>query len=207
MFVYKICGNSFVSSIPIPELELTDALEPVFHFQLCCEPRDFSATRSWINQWELPDGEIWLAFAKLETEYLLQFPQLANFVVSIDGRDVHGYPQANVPVETVRHLLLNQVIPLVLSHLGKTILHTSACLGSGGVMAFMGMTGSGKSTLAASFALRGLPIITDDCLLAEEQAGMVRCVASYPGSRLWDESIGALFAVEPEGQNVAHYSD
>lgn len=207
MPVYTICGSAFASSIPIPELALAVGRDPLFNFQLCCEAFEVSSTWRWINQWELPDGEIWLAFAKLETEYLLQFPKLADFVVSNDGKLIHCYPQAEVPIDTIRHLLLNQVIPLALSHLGKTILHASACRNADGAMAFVGMTGAGKSTLAASFALRGLPIITDDCLLVEEQSGAVECVPSYPGSRLWAESISALFVDEPEGQAVAHYSD
>lgn len=207
MAVYKICDNAFASTLPIPELEATTSETLAFTFRLFDEAKDFPTVDHWLNHWELPDGEIWLSFAKLENDYLLQFPQYANFLVALDGRSVGCYPKSNVPVETIRHLLLNQVIPLVLSHLGRMILHASACLTDKGVMAFMGMTGAGKSTLAASFALRGLSLITDDCLLLKEEAGMVKCVASYPGSRLWTESISALFANEPEVQTVAHYSE
>lgn len=207
MQTYKICGNTFTSSISIPELAPACATEPAFHVRYCSEPRDFSTTGQWFNQWQLPDGEIWLALAKTDDEYLLHFPALVNFVVSDDARHIACYPQPDVPLETTRHLLLNQVIPLVLSHLGKTVLHASACATPKGVMAFMGMTGAGKSTLAAGFALQGYPMLTDDCLLAEAGGGEVRCVASYPGSRLWPESVSALFAHEPELNTVAHYTE
>jgi hypothetical protein len=107
----------------------------------------------------------------------------------------------------MRHLLLNQVIPIVLSHMGKLVLHASACATPQGVIAFMGMTGAGKSTLAASFGLRGFSVLTDDCLLVEEQMEEILTVPSYPGLRLWPETVMALFDREPELQPLAHYTN
>jgi hypothetical protein len=138
---------------------------------------------------------------------LLRFPAYADFIVSADARNIHGYPRANCPPETMRHLLLNQVIPVVLSHLGKLVLHASACGTPQGVIAFMGTTGMGKSTLAASFGLRGYPVLTDDCLLVEEQGQQIVTVPSYPGLRLWPETVTALFDREPVLQRLAHYTD
>jgi hypothetical protein len=107
----------------------------------------------------------------------------------------------------MRHLLLNQVIPVVLSHLGKLVLHASACGTPHGVIAFMGTTGMGKSTLAASFGLQGYPVLTDDCLLVEEKDQEMMTVPSYPGLRLWPETVTALFDRQPMLQPLAHYTD
>lgn len=207
MLSYKVCGCPFHSNIPIPELVPGDERQPEFTFQLYAGTKDFSESCHWLNHWYALDGSIWLAFARLEAEYLLSFPTLADFVVSTDARAICCYPRADCPPETIRHLLLNQVIPIVLSHLGKLVLHASACATSQGAMAFMGMTGTGKSTLATSFGLRGLVVLTDDCLLVEEQDGVITTVPSYPGLRLWPETVTALFEQEPVLQPLAHYTD
>jgi hypothetical protein len=153
------------------------------------------------------DGSLWLAFGRLEAGYLLRFPELADFVVSNDARLICGYRRANCPPESMRHLLLNQVIPIVLGHSGRMVLHASACATSRGAMAFLGKTGMGKSTLAASFGLQGFAILTDDCLLIERQGQEIMTVPSYPGLRLWPESVKALFDKEPALQPLAHYTD
>jgi hypothetical protein len=188
-------------------LALANERPPEFAFQLFAYAQDDSAACTWLNHWYWPDGTVWLAFARLATGYLLHFPALADFVVSTDARAVRCYPQADIPLETVRHLLLNQVIPLVLSHLGKLVLHASACATRQGAIAFLGETGMGKSTLAASLGLRGFPVLTDDCLLVEQQAGVMVSVPSYPGLRLWPETVSALFAQKPVLEPLAHYTE
>jgi hypothetical protein len=207
MLSYKICGYTFRSNIPMPELAPGDERQPEFTFQLCAGTKDFSESCHWLNHWYALDGSIWLAFARLETGYLLRFPELADFVVSTDASAVRCYLRANCPPETMRHLLLNQVIPIVLSHSCKLVLHASACATPQGAMAFMGMTGTGKSTLATSFGLQGLAVLTDDCLLIEEQDGAITTVPSYPGLRLWPETVTGLFEQEPVLQPLAHYTD
>ena len=204
---YKICGCTFRSNIPLPELTPGDERQPEFTFELCTERKDFSESCHWLNHWYALDGSIWLSFAKLDAAYLLHFPTLVDFVVSSDARTVSCFPQADCPPETMRHLLLNQVIPIVLSHLGKLVLHASACATPQGVMAFMGTTGMGKSTLAAGFGLQGLAVLSDDCTLVEEQNGEAMTVPSYPGLRLWPETVTALFEQEPMLQPLAHYTD
>jgi len=207
MLSYKICEYTFLSNIVIPELAPGDERQSEFTFQLCADTKDFSESCHWLNYWYTFNGSVWLAFAKIEAGYLLRFPTLADFIVSTDARTICCYLQAGCPPETMRHLLLNQVIPNVLSHLGKLVLHASACATPQGVIAFMGMTGMGKSTLAASFGLQGFTVLTDDCLLVEEQNGVIMTAPSYPGLRLWPETVTALFEQEPMLQPLAHYTD
>jgi hypothetical protein len=191
----------------IPELSAVDNLESEFTFQLDSEPWQQREPIRWLNHWYLYDGSKWLSFARLESGYLLRFPAFADFTVSVDGHEICCYPRVQCPVETIRHLLLNQVIPIVLSQLGKLVLHAAACGTPQGVMAFMGTTGMGKSTLAASLGLQGFQILTDDCLLIEKHEEETICVPSYAGIRLWPESVTALFENEPEQQSLAHYTD
>lgn len=207
MLSYTICEHTFHSNVPIPELVPGNQGQPEFTFQVCPDTKDVSESCRWLNHWYALDGSVWLAFGKFEAGYLLRFPALADFVVSSDARTMSCYLRANCPRKTMRHLLLNQVIPIVLSHLGKLVLHASACAMPQGAVAFMGMTGTGKSTLAASFGLRGFAVLTDDCLLVEEQDGVIMTVPSYPGVRLWPETVTALFEEEPVLQPLAHYTD
>ena len=206
MYLYKISGTIFQSNVTLPELNPLDLGKPEFSFELCKESRRFVKPH-WLNHWYLYDGSVWLSFAKMESGYLLRFPEYADFVVSADGSSIEGYLRKRCPQETMRHLLLNQVIPIVLSQLGKLVLHASACATPQGVMAFMGTTGMGKSTLAASFGLKGFTVITDDCLLVEQQQGSVVGIPSYGGLRLWPESVSALFEEEPALQSMAHYTE
>ena len=207
MLSYRICGCTFHSNVPIPELPAANEPSPAFTFALFAEAQDFSAGCTWLNDWRLSDGTVWLTFARLATGYLLRFPTLADFIVSTDARTVACSVQPDIPLATMRHLFLNQVIPIVLSHLGKLALHASACATPQGAIAFLGATGAGKSTLAASFALRGFAALTDDCLLVEEQDGVMVSVPSYPGLRLWPEAVTALFAEQPVLQPLAHYTE
>jgi hypothetical protein len=207
MFSYRICGQTFHSNILIDELGPGDEQQAEFTFQLRTNTKHLPESYHWLNHWYSLDGSTWLSFARLDGRYLLRFPAYADFIVSADARNIQGYPRANCPLQTLRHLLLNQVIPVVLSHLGKLVLHASACGTPRGVIAFMGQTGMGKSTLAASFGLQGYPVLTDDCLLVEEQGDEMMTVPSYPGLRLWPETVSALFEREPVLQPLAHYTD
>ena len=204
---YRISGYTFSSNLPIPELAAVDEACADFVFELLSPVEDPIEPAHWTNHWAAPDGSVWLAFASIERGYLLRFPEFADFIISTDARSIHCHPRGDVPSETVRHLLLNQVIPLVLNHLGNLVLHAAACATPHGVIAFMGKTGMGKSTLAAGFGQQGFPILSDDCLLVKEQNGVVMSIPSYPGIRLWPESVSALFSEEPELQPLAHYTE
>jgi hypothetical protein len=202
---YRICDSVLESDIPLPELEAATTGEPDWRFRLLPQGETAPAISEWFHHWELPDGQRWLSLAKLEAGYLLRFPSLADFVVS-DGSNVSCYPQPGVPLDTLRHLFLDQVTPVLLSARGEIVLHASAVAGPGGVIAFFGKAGQGKSTLAASFVRHGFSLLTDDCLLLRERPGGLVGVSSYPGLRLWPDSAGALFDVGRALPRVSHYS-
>ena len=144
------------------------------------------------HEWVFPDGSSWTQFHRTESGYLLRFPGLADYLVSGNGRNVWCHPVPGVSDETIRHLYLNQVLPLALSRRGKLVFHASAVeLASQGVV-FVGESGRGKSTLAASFAVNGSPFLTDDGLVIEERGADYWVAPSHPSIRLWDDSQEAL---------------
>jgi hypothetical protein len=204
---YKAYGSVLESGIPLPELPPTEQTTPEFTFQLSLPRQQESISVRWFHQWGFSEEKVWLYFGKQEDSYLLRFPDLADFHVSATGKRVRCYPVAEVPLETLRHLFLDQVFPLALSRRGKLVLHASSVMTEGGAISFVGETGAGKSTLAASFAKEGFSFITDDCLLLEENRGQLMAFPGYPGLRLWPDVVSRLFEGELENCDVAHYTD
>src|SRR5215469_6452382 len=152
---YRVSGLNILSDTPLPELEPRTV-----------EPRDSEAllvrlsgraTKSasprahWFLNQNLDDGEPWMARAKNHQGYLLRYNGLADFWVDRKGRQVTCCARtAAVSDLTIRALLLDQVLPLVLALRGKYALHAAAVLTERGACAFSGYSGSGKSTIAAS---------------------------------------------------------
>jgi hypothetical protein len=162
-----------------------------------------SATR-WIKRWHFRDGSVSLAIGRRHGRYVLDFPKLARFEVTADGSDVECHAAPHTDAETLRHLLLDQVLPRVFSLHSRLVLHAGAVATPDGAIAFVGDTGWGKSTLCASFAGQGYPLLSDDGLfvgLTDNNAAIV--TAGYAGLRLLPESNRALAISEsPSGTTL-----
>src|SRR5204863_5999283 len=136
-----------------------------------------------------------------------RFPDLALFTLSFDGRSMAVHGLNTTPGETIRHLFLDQVLPLCFSLHGELVLHAAAVSTPAGAAAFVGDTGSGKSTLTASFAQAGVPPLADDCVVVREHRGEIAAMTTYPGLRLWPDAVSSL-AIDLAGATpVAHYCD
>ncbi|HYF50025.1 MAG TPA: hypothetical protein VEJ63_11495 [Planctomycetota bacterium] len=111
--------------------------------------------------------------------------------------------RARVPAATLRHLLLDQVLPLVLGADGKLVLHASSIAIGSRAIGFLGPTGRGKSTLSAAFIRAGAKLVCDDSLVLIRRRGVFEAVPSYPDIRLWPDTASLL-----SGHHgvVAHYS-
>ena len=158
------------------------------------------------GRWRKASAEEWLCFARTSDGYLLRFPSCGDFFVSADAVKIQCRPLPGTPQVTVRHLLLDQVIPLVLSRRERIVLHASAVLTRHGVIAFAGKSGQGKSTLAASFAREGYALVSDDCLVLRAEHGGWRAIPSYPGVRLWPSTVGEVLREDMRTADVAHYT-
>jgi hypothetical protein len=158
------------------------------------------------HTWTFPDGTLWTEFHRTNGGYLLRFPELADFQVSADGLQVTGFPAPGVSEATSQHLYLNQVLPLVLSKLGKLVFHASAVEVAEGAVAFVAESGRGKSTLAASFAVNGFRFLTDDGLVLEPTADGYEVLPSHPSIRLWADSEAALIQPGTETAPAVSYT-
>lgn len=146
------------------------------------------------HTWAFSDGTPWTEFYRANDGYLLRFPDLADFQVNADGVDVICVAVPDTSEATSQHLYLNQVLPLVLSKLGKLVFHASAVEVADRAVAFAAESGRGKSTLAASFAVSGFRFLTDDGLVVETAGQGFDVLPSHPSIRLWADSEEALIA-------------
>jgi len=207
MRVYRICDLVLASSIGLPELTPAAQAQPECRFELLPAGEPASGDFHWFHRWPLEEeGDPWLNFARDGEGYLLRFPACADFFLSGDGADIRCRPLPGVPEVTLRHLLLDQVIPLALSRRDRIVLHASAVLTPRGVIAFYGRSGLGKSTLAASLARQGHASVSDDCLVLRKEGPCWMALPAYPGVRLWPSTAGELLEEETEGKEVAHYT-
>ena len=204
MPLYRAYGLNLHSEMELPELpRVRGASDLEFRVSEC----PFGRVRQWFHKWTQPSGAVWLLLGRIGRDYLMRFPDLADFFISQDARTVCCYSKRAIAASTVRHLLLDQVLPAALSQRGRLVLHAGAVVLPAGVVAFLGRTGQGKSTLTASLCMEGYPLITDDCLLIEDDHDGPFCVPSYPGLRLWEDS-ASRFVQEPAMlPKVAHYSE
>ena len=205
---YSVYGVTLLSQVALPELdqapETQAATTRAIRFSLRREP--FSSPCRQVTSWALPTGEPWLTCAKCEGGYALRFADLADFGVDQHGNDITARPLGELSAETLSHLLLDHVLPLVLNLRGQDALHATAVLTPYGVCAFTGPTGMGKSTLAAAFHRAGDPIFSDDCLALQPHPQALAAIPAYPGLRLWTDSLTALGIADDATQPVAHYT-
>ncbi len=203
---YTFCGMRVSSDIPLPPLR------PGRGPAQCVISLDTSAKPlgavTWFHEWRKPRGPLWLSFGRLDNAYVLRFAeQLADFVISADATRIVARPSPTLPADTLRHLLIDQVLPLVASRRGHLSLHASAVHIRGiGTIGFVGEAGRGKSTLAAALAARGARIVTDDCLAIDVGERPPVAVPGYPGLRLFPGAAATALLGAIRSSRVAHYS-
>jgi hypothetical protein len=187
---YSILLRNIESEIPLGGIATENS--PDHAFRLHSAQAYSFPSYDWFHSYQ-QDGSPWFLLGKQKSGYVLRFVNLADFLISLDGRQIDCYRYADTSINTVEHLLLDQVIPRIASLQGDVIIHASAVLVDNRIIAFLGETGWGKSTLAGSFSKLGCPILTDDTLLLKVRDGQVWTTPSYPGLRLWDDSRTTLF--------------
>jgi hypothetical protein len=208
MAVHRVSGLRLAADIPLPELpRVRDTGAADFRFRLLAPRLRPRAPQSWLYRWRREDGTAWISLGRTRHGYLVRFARVADFLLSRDARTIGCHAAPSVTTLTVRHLLIDQVIPMVLGHRGHLAIHASAVGSAGGVLVFAGNAGWGKSTLCASLARPGRPALADDCVVIEERRGRVVVVPSYPGLRLWPDAARALGRRRRGGQRVADYND
>jgi hypothetical protein len=206
MGLYRFCGLTLDSNIGLPELEPCEGASPDLIFRLEPGTTRLAGVRRWNRQWYRHDGDVLLSYVRKQSHSIFRFPRVADFIVSADHRSIRCVTQSDTSLETVKHLLLDLVLPRVLSQRGQMVIHASCVLIPGGTVAFMGASGAGKSTIAAALHSRGFPILSDDCLLLQERGDLIYGAPSYVTLRLWPDSVTGVFGDDMPTRPVTHQS-
>lgn len=151
------------------------------------------------------DADEWCRVEARDGHWVLEFLGGVTFVVERDPVVVRYHSHEGVAPETLRHLLLDDVLPRALSLTGVFVLHGSAVVTRYGALVLLGVSGQGKSTLAGAFARSGRPLLADDGVIVRPTAAGWVATASYPGMRLYPrsvEAIGGLRAVGPVSEHT-----
>jgi hypothetical protein len=201
--IYRVSGIRLRSTIALPELPRAQGQRAD-----CTVEVSSAIARTdgleWFHRWSLKPGRTWLRFGRGDDRYVVRFPGLVDFDVSPSGRRIVAHVTRALPAATLRHLLLDQVVPLALGRMGRMAIHASAVQVPGvGVIAFAGGSGSGKSTLVATLARDGCAVLTDDCLVITMRGNSAWAIPSYGGVRLWPD---AAVRLGYRGRRVAHFS-
>ena len=139
--------------------------------------------------------------------YVIEFPRYGCAEISLSDRNIQMHPAApHLLPDTLQHLLVDQVLPRVIAHEHRLVLHAGAVQRSGGAIIFIGESGRGKSTLSASLQGQGWTLLGDDALIISGKDDVFLGEATYKSLRLLPDSIAALYATEPKLKPVAHYT-
>lgn len=208
---YILHGVPLDSEIALPEVTRSRARGRGVLIQRGNAPT--SERIEWFHRWQLAAGPRakqqtpWMSFGRLHAGYLLRVNGLADFEISSAGDRIRCRSMDGLPASTLRHLLLDQVLPLTLSQSGRFVLHASAVhVPRFGTIAFAGPAGAGKSTLAAALAMRGCPLVSDDSVLVAFEEPTILALPGYPGVRLWRDSSRGLRLEGHRATAVAHYT-
>ena len=211
MFRYRVYGLTIDSDTRFPELSWlekpTDRMATDVRVRLRTRSATTPSFSKILQTTTLPDGTPWLTSGKADDDYLLRYAEIADFIVDNAGADLRCCRvECGVSTDSLRHLVLDQVLPMLLNRRGREALHATAIVTSSGACAFSGPAGSGKSTLAASFFLAGFGALGDDCLPLVEQKGAIGVLPGYPGMRLWNDALEALSTGAGVTRSVAGYT-
>ena len=206
MTLYSYCDISIESEIELPGLSVSTTNTPDLFFTVNSSGESLIIDSTW-QRAELGEGGF-VSCAVLpgtDLHYLI-FENLATFEIRNGFREITCVLRSAIALNTIHHLLLDQVLPRVLSARGKLMLHGSCIEHPKGVIVFAGVSGAGKSTLAAHFSQRGFPLLSDDGLQLKQEAGKITIIPTYPGLRLWGDSMAELIDKGVKSEPMADYS-
>jgi hypothetical protein len=156
---------------------------PDLRFSMLGRPPAEPPEGDWLHHWPGVGGDPDLSLARTELGLLLRFPGLADFLLSPDLSLLQAWPSPDTETATLRHLLLDQVLPRVLAHRGELVLH------------------------AGAVNVDGYPLLGDEGLVVRMEDGVPWAQATYPALRLSPASAHALFPSRSPGTPVAQNSD
>lgn len=183
---YCAFGHVLECDTPLPELPFAAGAEaPRFSIHFSASV-DLPGDLRWSAVWEAAGGQPALEFARSAGTAFLRLGDRMS--ARIDSSRINLATRAGMHPSFVRHVLLDQFLPLALAAAGETVLHASAVRVDDAAVLFVGVARSGKSTLAAALAACGATVLADDGVALDARGEEVWVRPSYPGLRLWPDA-------------------
>lgn len=187
---YRYSDMVVSSTFQFPELtKVSENQQPQVAISQTPFPRPDLRHSPVDRTWTMPDGSPWTTFQRLNSDWFIDFPRFSGFLLAADGSRVTCYPQPDTGLDTVRHLILNQILPLVLSARGRHTFHASAVEVESRAAVFSGHSGAGKSTLALDFARHGQRFLSDDLVVFDKTPAGMQVIPSYPSLRVCSDTL------------------
>jgi hypothetical protein len=206
---YQLYGRLCSSAIELPELALSAPTRSP-DFTVSYAELGEQLPTSWTHSVLDPDGFEWFAFEKQGHVSWFRFDNQSLWRcerVGSTGWQIQIDIDSQPPIETLRHFLIDEVVPTLLASTGSFVLHGAAVAMEQGALVLLGESQMGKSTLAISFAQSGHPLLTDDCVVIDRNANRYAVQPSYPSVRVWDSSAVRMLGTGSTGVPFAHYTE
>ncbi len=208
---YCVFDRALRSEIALPSLPAipVDSIEDRVSLAFRLERKSDRDEEEFVHEYLDREGETTLVVYRLRAGegYRLYLPDGGSYIVSADLSEITCIPDPGVAMDTIEHLLLDQVVPRMLAQSGELVFHgCSLRLEDGRVVGLIGDSGAGKSTLAATLYRQGGVLLTDDCFVVQMIDGLPRVIPGYAGIRLWPDMAEELFP-DAEKSVMAHYSE
>lgn len=179
MTSYVAYGLSICSTLPLPELTLSEAA-PAVVIRL----EEAKRLRSQL-------GNTAAAFGATADIIWFYQEEVGTFLIR-GGREIVVAPDAGVEEWVLRSFILGPALGALLHQRGFVVLHASSVALTGGVVGFLGAPGWGKSTMAGAFRATWLGIVADDVTAVRLGPDGATVVPGVPQLKLWPEAAVAL---------------
>lgn len=160
----------------------------------------------WVPREDAHGREHLVATAVRDDELWYRFFDGTRFRVrgADHGRSaIAAMPGPDIPDDTIRHFLVDDVLPELLAASGALVLHGAAVVFEGGAVVLLGGSGMGKSTLSALLSRRGFPLLADDCVVIDPIADGYLVQPGSCSVRLWDAGARRVLGDQAGGERVA----
>jgi hypothetical protein len=194
------------TTLPLPTLPAATRGTPDTLIEVALASRGAPPHAHWQHHWRDGDDVV-LSLARDGADYWLRFPDLADFLLQTGPCRVLAWPEADTDATTLEHLLVDQVLPRLLAHRHRLMVHGSALAIGARHALFVGASGWGKSTLAGLLEREGHVLHSDDCVELSAEGGRHVALSTYPSLRLNADSLEALFPSTQSSSPVAAYSE
>ena len=137
------------------------------------EPADDASAEVWRDA----HGEICAWAQRANGDRWMHLPGVASYRLRPGATEVTAIPDPRASAELVVTGYERTVLPMAVQLAGQEVLHASAVLTGGGVVAFCAVSTTGKSTIADALGRRGYRVWADDAVAFDPTDGSVAAIA------------------------------